>query len=143
MNEPLSTPAPYAWVKGDYEIIIDLERQLADVKAQLAERTRERDEARTYCAGLASYICEPIYDDVANRAGVQADAEAVAGGAAVERWANADKQRVRAESVERQMEKMREALRKLLDHINVYFDDPNCDICANARAALAQQEGGE
>ena len=49
----------------------------------------------------------------------------------------------RAESAERQVEKMREALRKLLDHINVYFDDPNCDICANARAALAQQEGGE
>ena len=128
MNEPLSTPAPYAWVKGDYEIIIDLERQLAaannarlieerekfaalaemdEVRAQLAERTRERDEARD----------DRDYDRTTLTA--------------------------RAESVERQMEKMREALRKLLDHINVYFDDPNCDICANARAALAQQEGVE
>ena len=141
----MAVTALYAPAEGLLDHIASLERQLEEARAQLAERTRERDEARTYCAGLASYICEPIYDDVANRAGVQADAEAVAGGAAVERWANADKQRVRAESVERQMEKMREALRKLLDHINVYFDDPNCDICANARAALApaQQEKGE
>ena len=64
MNEPLSTPAPYAWVKGDYEIIIDLERQLADVKAQLAERTRENDAIRelmnTYNLGGWTDAVEPM-----------------------------------------------------------------------------------
>ena len=134
----------------------ELEATVADLERQLAERTRERDDARTYCAGLASYICEPIYDDVANRCGVQADAQAAAGGAAVERWANADKQRLRAESAERQVEKMLDRLFErgemaLAPCFACGYNGPNyfqpdvhpCAARHHAALAPAQQEGGK
>ena len=122
----------------------ELEATVADLERQLAERTRERDDARTYCAGLASYICEPIYDDVANRRGVQADAQAAAGGAAVERWANADKQRLRAESAEQQVRALREILLELVDErSSADHWTRRAEVYEKARAALAQQEGGE
>ena len=134
----------------------DLADKLHVAEAQLAERTKEMDEARTYCAGLASYICEPIYDDVANRCGVQADAQAAAGGAAVERWANADKQRLRAESAERQVEKMLDRLFErgemaLAPCFACGYNGPNyfqpdvhpCAARHHAALAPAQQEGGK
>ena len=39
-------------ISPDKDRVANLERQLADVKAQLAERTRERDEARARIPGL-------------------------------------------------------------------------------------------
>lgn len=80
---------------------------VANLVAQLAERTRERDRARSYCAELASYVCEPIYDDVRNRAGIAADASAAAGDEMSMRWHDVQRAQARAESAERSLEEAR------------------------------------
>ena len=91
----------------DHDDLRRYERNYNDVVTELAERTRERDRARSYCAELASYVCEPIYDDVRNRAGIAADASAAAGDEMSMRWHDVQRAQARAESAERSLEEAR------------------------------------
>lgn len=64
--------------------------------ARCEELERERDKARLYCAEVASYVCDPIYDKADNRAGIAADAEAMATGEMVARYLDIKMQTERA-----------------------------------------------
>ena len=70
--------------------------ELDGTRAELAQAREERDKARLYCAEVASYICDPMYDKVENRAGIAADAEAMATGEMTGRYLDIKMQTERA-----------------------------------------------
>ena len=73
-----------------------LHAELDGTRAELAQAREERDKARLYCAEVASYICDPMYDKVENRAGIAADAEAMATGEMTGRYLDIKMQTERA-----------------------------------------------
>ena len=82
--------------------------ELDGTRAELAQAREERDKARLYCAEVASYICDPMYDKVENRAGIAADAEAMATGEMTGRYLDIKMQTERAIRAEAELAAERE-----------------------------------
>ena len=85
-----------------------LHAELDGTRAELAQAREERDKARLYCAEVASYICDPMYDKVENRAGIAADAEAMATGEMTGRYLDIKMQTERAIRAEDELAAERE-----------------------------------
>ncbi len=113
--------------RGDqYERYIPASRA-ATLERQLADMTRARDALTHDIARHVAIAAEHL--DRADRTARDC----------VEFINLADAAKAKRESAEQLVLRYREALRRLLAHIEVYFDDPHCDICAQARAALTER----
>ena len=144
----MAVTALYAPAEGLLDHIASLERQLEEARAQLAERTRERDEARYILAGSD-------YGSLPNDWTLPRVAEARMGDINKLTWQVRDTC-ARAESAEQQARELREALAELLaaDYAikgDIVSDDyyamalrwSRAKDAARAALAPAQQEKGE
>lgn len=116
-----------------------LHAELDGTRAELAQEREERDKARLYCAEVASYICDPMYDKVENRAGIAADAEAMATGEMTGRYLDIKTQTDRAIKAEAE----RDAAVARAEALHVVL----CDLLAVVRgecpALLDEDRGGD
>ena len=85
-----------------------LHAELDGTRAELAQAREERDKARLYCAEVASYVCDPMYDKAENRAGIAADVEAMATGEMTGRYLDIKMQTERAIRAEAELAAERE-----------------------------------